>query len=43
MEIFLQVIVLYGITLLVSMGVAVIIWGMAKLIDFLPDSASKSK
>lgn len=42
MDIFLQVMSLYGITLVISMAVAAIIWGMAKVIDLMHDQKSKS-
>lgn len=41
MEIFVEVMTLYGITLVVSMSVAAIIWAMAKLIDLLPGEDTK--
>jgi len=37
MDILLKVMYLYGITLLISMAVAAIIWGMSKLINFIPE------
>lgn len=43
MEILLKVLYLYGITLMVSMAVATIIWGMSKLIDFLPEEKINTK
>jgi len=43
MDIFLQVMTLYGITFVISMAVAAIIWVMAKLINLLPDKTIKSK
>lgn len=41
MEIFVEVMTLYGITLVISMSVAAIIWALAKLIDILPDEDTK--
>ena len=41
MEIFVEVMTLYGITLVISMSVAAIIWGLAKLIDRLPGDETK--
>jgi hypothetical protein len=43
MEILIKVMYLYGITLLISMGVATIIWGLSKLINFLPKETAKPK
>jgi hypothetical protein len=43
MDIFLQVMTLYGITFVISMAVAAIIWAMAKLINLMPDKTMKSK
>jgi len=37
MNIYVEIMSIYGITFLVSMFVAFIIWGMAKLVDALPD------
>ena len=37
MNIYVEIMTIYGITFLVSMFVALIIWGLAKLIDALPD------
>lgn len=43
MEIFLQVMTLYGITFVISMAVAAIIWGMAKIIDLMYGEEVKTK
>ena len=37
MNIYVEIMSIYGITFLVSMFVAFIIWGLAKLVDALPD------
>jgi hypothetical protein len=37
MNIYVEIMSIYGITFLVSMFVALIIWGMAKLVDALPE------
>lgn len=37
MNIYVEIMSIYGITFLVSMFVAFIIWGMAKLVDALPE------
>ena len=39
MNIYVEIMSIYGITFLVSMFVALIIWGMAKLVDALPDES----
>jgi len=39
MNIYVEILSIYGITFLVSMFVALIIWGMAKLVDALPDGS----
>jgi len=39
MNIYVEIMTIYGITFLVSMFVALIIWGLAKLIDALPDGS----
>jgi len=39
MNIYVEIMSIYGITFLVSMFVAFIIWGMAKLVDALPDGS----
>ena len=43
MEILIKVLYLYGITLLISMAVAAIIWGMSKLINLLPEEKNTPK
>jgi len=43
MNILLKVLYLYGITMLISMAVAAIIWGMSKLIDSLPEEKINPK
>jgi len=37
MNIYVEIMTIYGITFLVSMFVALIIWVLSKLIDFIPD------
>ena len=37
MNIYVEIMSIYGITFLVSMFVAFIIWGLAKLVDILPE------
>jgi len=39
MNIYVEIMTIYGITFLVSMFVALIIWGLAKLIDAMPDGS----
>ena len=39
MNIYVEIMTIYGITFMVSMFVALIIWGLAKLIDALPDGS----
>lgn len=39
MNIYVQIMTIYGITFLVSMFVAAIIWGLAKLVDAMPEEA----
>lgn len=39
MNIYVEIMTIYGITFLVSMFVAAIIWGLAKLVDAMPEEA----
>jgi len=39
MNIYVEIMSIYGITFLVSMFVALIIWGLAKLVDVLPEES----
>lgn len=43
MNIYVQILTIYGITFLVSMFVALIIWALAKLIDVLPEGSFSLK
>jgi hypothetical protein len=39
MNIYVEILLIYGITFLVSMFVALVIWGMARFVDALPDES----
>ena len=39
MNIYVEIMTIYGITFLVSMFVAAIIWGLAKFVDAMPEEA----
>ena len=39
MNIYVEIMLIYGITFLVSMFVALVIWGMARFVDALPDES----
>jgi hypothetical protein len=43
MNIYVQIMFIYGITFLVSMFIALIIWGLAKLIGFFSDNSLSIK
>ena len=43
MNIYVEIMTIYGVTFLVSMFVAFIIWGLAKLVDALPDGSFSLK
>lgn len=39
MSIYVEIMLIYGITFLVSMFVALVIWGMARFVDAIPDES----
>lgn len=43
MNIYVEIMSIYGITFLVSMFVALIIWGLAKLVNVLPEESFSLK